>query len=107
VRSNFENLPFSNFWIFWSTQIGTLSRKLQTEPPPKVVKVTMSQKVPLTGEELKAFEEQSRAKQDILKTANISHEEGVTPATGTSPGPVVATTIDPVKSTEGIMLHTS
>lgn len=43
-------------------QMGTLAKKLQAEPPPKIVKVTMSKKIPLTGEELQAFEEEQRLK---------------------------------------------
>ncbi len=51
--------------------MGTLAKKLQAEPPPKIVKVTMSQKIPLTGEELHAYEEEQRLK--------VAAEQEVTP----------------------------
>ncbi|CAM6100385.1 unnamed protein product [Calypogeia fissa] len=82
-------------------QIGTLSRELQREPPPKVVKVTMSKKIPLTGEELKAFEELNRAKQETLKAAIIPVVEGPTPSIGVTPLPIVPITTETIKSTEG------
>ncbi|KAJ6851686.1 cleavage and polyadenylation specificity factor subunit 2 [Iris pallida] len=45
-------------------QFGTLARMLQVDPPPKAVKVIMSKRVPLVGDELIAFEE---AKERIKK----------------------------------------
>lgn len=57
-------------------QFGTLARNLQTEPAPKVVKVTVSRKVPLTGDELKAYEEeQSRLSKEALQNTIKVHEE--------------------------------
>lgn len=57
-------------------QFGTLARLLQSEPAPKVVKVTMSRKVPLTGDELKAYEEeQSRLSKEAAQNAMKAHEE--------------------------------
>ncbi|KAL9259985.1 Cleavage and polyadenylation specificity factor subunit 2-like protein [Drosera capensis] len=54
---------------------ATLARMLQADPPPKAVKVTMSQRVPLVGEELAAYEEeQNRKKEEELK-ASIKEEE--------------------------------
>ncbi|KAL3683878.1 hypothetical protein R1sor_001900 [Riccia sorocarpa] len=80
-------------------QVGTLSRKLQAEPPPKVVKVTLSKKVPLTGEELKAHEEENRAKQEALKASEPAEDSGsqLSGGTGTAPAAVV----EPAKSIEG------
>lgn len=58
-------------------QFGTLARMLQAEPPPKAVKVTVSKRVPLTGEELRAYEEeQSRIKkEEALKASNAKEED--------------------------------
>lgn len=56
-------------------QYATLARMLQVDPPPKAVKVTMSQRVPLVGEELAAYEEeQNRKKEEELK-ASLKEEE--------------------------------
>ncbi|KAK1260114.1 Cleavage and polyadenylation specificity factor subunit 2 [Acorus gramineus] len=57
-------------------QFGTLARMLQADPPPKAVKVTMSKRVPLVGEELKAYEEeQERIKKEEALKASIAKEE--------------------------------
>lgn len=57
-------------------QFATLARMLQADPPPKAVKVTMSKRVPLVGEELIAYEEeQNRKKEDALKASLIKEEE--------------------------------
>lgn len=50
---------------------------LQSDPPPKAVKVTMSKRVPLVGDELAAYEEaQNRKKQqEALKATLIKEEE--------------------------------
>lgn len=50
---------------------------LQADPPPKAVKVTMSRRVPLVGEELIAYEEeQNRIRKDeALKASLIKEEE--------------------------------
>ncbi|XP_019158080.1 PREDICTED: cleavage and polyadenylation specificity factor subunit 2-like isoform X1 [Ipomoea nil] len=57
-------------------QFGTLARMLQSDPPPKVVKVTMSKRIPLVGEELAAYEEeQNRVKEEALKASMIKDEE--------------------------------
>lgn len=49
---------------------------LQSDPPPKAVKVTMSKRVPLVGEELAAYEEeQNRKKEEALKATLIKEEE--------------------------------
>lgn len=47
-------------------QVGTFARRcLQVEPPPPFVIVTMSRKIPLTGDELRAYEEeQARVKRE-------------------------------------------
>ncbi|KAM7491337.1 hypothetical protein LguiA_034258 [Lonicera macranthoides] len=58
-------------------QFATLARMLQSDPPPKAVKVTMSKRVPLVGDELAAYEEeQNRKKQEeALKATLIKEEE--------------------------------
>ncbi|GBG69921.1 hypothetical protein CBR_g4749 [Chara braunii] len=55
---------------------GTLARVLQAEPAPKAVKVVMSKKVRLEGEELQAYEEEQRK----LKGLDAA---GTSPATDT------------------------
>ncbi|CAO2821178.1 unnamed protein product [Amaranthus hypochondriacus] len=57
-------------------QYATLARMLQADPPPKAVKITLSKRVPLVGEELAAYEEeQSRKKEEALKASQIKEEE--------------------------------
>lgn len=57
-------------------QFGTLARMLQVDPPPKAVKVTMSKRIPLVGDELKAYEEeQERIKEEEALKATLSTEE--------------------------------
>lgn len=49
---------------------------LQADPPPKAVKVVVSKRVPLVGEELIAYEEeQDRIKKEALKASLIKEEE--------------------------------
>ncbi|XP_042062796.1 cleavage and polyadenylation specificity factor subunit 2-like [Salvia splendens] len=58
-------------------QFGTLARVLQSDPPPKAVKVTMSKRIPLVGEELAAYEEEQnrKRKEEALKATLIKEEE--------------------------------
>ncbi|XAR53657.1 hypothetical protein NMG60_11022294 [Bertholletia excelsa] len=58
-------------------QFGTLARMLQADPPPKAVKVTMSKRVPLAGDELAAYEEEQNQikKEEALKASIIKEEE--------------------------------
>lgn len=58
-------------------QFGTLARMLQADPPPKAVKVTMSKRVPLVGDELAAYEEEQNRikKEEALKASLIKEEE--------------------------------
>ncbi|KAL2920699.1 Cleavage and polyadenylation specificity factor subunit 2 [Bienertia sinuspersici] len=57
-------------------QFATLARMLQADPPPKAVKVTLSKRVPLVGEELAAYEEeQNRKKEEALKASQNKEEE--------------------------------
>ncbi|XP_062000164.1 cleavage and polyadenylation specificity factor subunit 2 isoform X2 [Rosa rugosa] len=58
-------------------QFGTLARMLQADPPPKAVKVTMSKRIPLVGEELIAYEEEQNRikKEEALKASLIKEEE--------------------------------
>ncbi|TVU10615.1 hypothetical protein EJB05_44158 [Eragrostis curvula] len=58
-------------------QFGTLARMLQVDPPPKAVKVTVSKRIPLVGDELKAYEEEQERikKEESLKASRIKEEE--------------------------------
>ncbi|XP_020079754.1 cleavage and polyadenylation specificity factor subunit 2 isoform X2 [Ananas comosus] len=57
-------------------QFGTLARMLQVDPPPKAVKVIMSKRIPLVGDELKAYEEeQERIKKEATLKASLVKEE--------------------------------
>lgn len=57
-------------------QFATLARMLQADPPPKAVKITLSKRVPLVGEELAAYEEeQNRKREEALKASQIKEEE--------------------------------
>ncbi|KAL2334722.1 hypothetical protein Fmac_015935 [Flemingia macrophylla] len=57
-------------------QFATLARMLQADPPPKAVKVVVSKRVPLVGDELIAYEEeQNRIKKEALKTSLMKEEE--------------------------------
>lgn len=50
---------------------------LQSDPPPKAVKVILSKRVPLVGEELAAYEEEQDRikKEEALKATLIKEEE--------------------------------
>lgn len=50
---------------------------LQADPPPKAVKVTVSKRVPLVGEELIAYEEEQNRikKEEALKASLLKEEE--------------------------------
>ncbi|CAK9160932.1 unnamed protein product [Ilex paraguariensis] len=58
-------------------QFATLARMLQSDPPPKAVKVTMSKRIPLVGDELAAYEEEQNRikKEEALKATLIKEEE--------------------------------
>ncbi|XP_054818663.1 cleavage and polyadenylation specificity factor subunit 2 isoform X2 [Prosopis cineraria] len=58
-------------------QFATLARMLQADPPPKAVKVIVSKKVPLVGEELIAYEEEQNRikKEEALKASLIKEKE--------------------------------
>ncbi|XP_050251747.1 cleavage and polyadenylation specificity factor subunit 2 [Quercus robur] len=58
-------------------QFASLARILQADPPPKAVKVTMSKRVPLVGDELIAYEEEQNRikKEEALKATLIKEEE--------------------------------
>nr|XP_043631723.1 cleavage and polyadenylation specificity factor subunit 2 [Erigeron canadensis] len=58
-------------------QFGTRARMLQSDPPPKAVKVTLSKRVPLVGEELAAYEEEQEKikKEEALKATLVKEEE--------------------------------
>ncbi|KAK9665499.1 hypothetical protein RND81_14G115600 [Saponaria officinalis] len=66
-------------------QFATLARMLQADPPPKAVKITLSTRVPLEGDELAAYEEeQNRKKEEALK-ASLNKEEAATTPHGSNP----------------------
>ena len=50
---------------------------LQVDPPPKAVKVTMSKRIPLVGDELKAYEEEQERikKEEAIKASLVKEEE--------------------------------
>lgn len=49
---------------------------LEVDPPPKAVKVTMSKRVPLVGDELRAYEEeQERLRKEEALKATLRKEE--------------------------------
>jgi cleavage and polyadenylation specificity factor subunit 2 len=50
---------------------------LQADPPPKAVKMTMSRRVPLVGDELIAYEEEQKRlkREEELKASLIKEEE--------------------------------
>ncbi|XP_068342718.1 cleavage and polyadenylation specificity factor subunit 2-like [Pyrus communis] len=58
-------------------KFGSLARMLQADPPPKAVKVTISKRVPLVGDELIAYEEEQNRirKEEALKASLIKEEE--------------------------------
>ncbi|CAL4981339.1 unnamed protein product [Urochloa decumbens] len=59
-------------------QLGTLAHMLQMDPPPRAVKVTMSNRIPLVGDELKAFEEeQVRIKKEEMLKVRLVKEGGM------------------------------
>ncbi|KAK4480742.1 hypothetical protein RD792_013824 [Penstemon davidsonii] len=61
-------------------QFATLARMLQSDPPPKAVKVTLSKRIPLVGEELAAYEEEQnrKRKDEALKATLVKEEESKT-----------------------------
>jgi cleavage and polyadenylation specificity factor subunit 2 len=99
---------YSNLYF----QFGTLARMLQVDPPPKAVKVTMSKRVPLVGDELKAYDEEQEKikKEEALKKASITKVEEVRAASshlsGSSKGePMVIDSGSAVVSSEGNLLN--
>lgn len=80
---------------------------LQSDPPPKAVKVTMSKRIPLVGEELAAYEEEQnrKKKEEALKATLIKEEEskvsiGEELAAG---GPMIVDAIIKQPSSNGIL----
>ncbi|KAL5994370.1 hypothetical protein ACLOJK_024420 [Asimina triloba] len=77
------------------SQFGTLARMLQADPPPKAVKVTMSKRVPLVGEELIAYEEeQNRIKKEEALKATLVKEEDLKSSHGSDANKVDPMVID-------------
>ncbi|KAK2421118.1 cleavage and polyadenylation specificity factor 73-I [Trifolium repens] len=76
-------------------QFGTLARMLQADPPPKAVKVTVSKRVPLVGEELVAYEEeQNRIKKEEALKASLMKEEELKASQGADNNSIDAMVID-------------
>ncbi|KHG29898.1 Cleavage and polyadenylation specificity factor subunit 2 -like protein [Gossypium arboreum] len=92
-------------------QFGTLARMLQADPPPKAVKVTMSRRVPLTGEELIAYEEEQNRlkKEEALKASLIKEEESKASLANdvNSSDPMVIDTHNKHPSLDGLGQHGS
>ncbi|KAK6925825.1 Zn-dependent metallo-hydrolase, RNA specificity domain, partial [Dillenia turbinata] len=67
-------------------QFATLALLLQSDPPPKAVKVVFSKRVPLVGEELIAYEEeQNRIKKEEAAKANFTKEKELKASLGSDP----------------------
>lgn len=82
---------------------------LQADPPPKAVKVTMSRRVPLVGEELIAYEEEQNRlkKEEALKASLIKEEESrasLAPDDNTS-DPMVIDTNNANATLDGTFIH--
>ncbi|KAJ9679451.1 hypothetical protein PVL29_021397 [Vitis rotundifolia] len=90
-------------------QFATLARMLQADPPPKAVKVTMSKRVPLVGEELAAYEEeQERIKKEEALKASLSKEEEMKASRGSDNklgDPMVIDTTTPPASSDVAVPH--
>jgi len=88
-------------------QFGTLARMLQVDPPPKAVKVTISKRIPLVGDELKAYEEeQERIKKEEAIKASLVKEEELKASHGPNAkasDPMVIDTSSSRKSAKGIL----
>jgi cleavage and polyadenylation specificity factor subunit 2 len=68
---------------------------LQADPPPKAVKVTVSKRVPLVGEELVAYEEeQNRIKKEEALKASLMKEEELKASQGADNNTIDAMVID-------------
>ena len=80
---------------------------LQVDPPPKAVKVTMSKRIPLVGDELKAYEEeQERIKKEEAIKASLVKEEELKASHGPNAkasDPMVIDTSSSRKSAKGIL----
>ena len=79
---------------------------LQVDPPPKAVKVTMSKRIPLVGDELKAYEEQERIKKEKALKANLVKEEELKASLGSiakASDPMVIDASSSRKSANGII----
>ncbi|KAI3940112.1 hypothetical protein MKW92_052022 [Papaver armeniacum] len=89
-------------------QFGTLARMLQADPPPRAVKITMRNRVPLVGEELVAFEEeQNRIKKEEALKASVSKEEDIKASNGSDvkdDDPMVIDASNAPASSEGISM---
>lgn len=79
---------------------------LQVDPPPKAVKVTMSKRIPLVGDELKAYEEeQERIKKEEALKASLNKEEEKKASLGSNAkasGPMVIDASTSRKPSNGI-----
>lgn len=98
-------LQVSDYKLF-AFQFGTLARMLQVDPPPKAVKITMSKRIPLVGDELKAYEEeQERIKKEEALKASLSKEEELKASHGSKAkvsDPMVIDASSSRKSSNGI-----
>lgn len=83
---------------------------LQADPPPKAVKVTMSRRVPLVGEELIAYEEEQTRlkKEEALKASLVKEEESkasLGPDNNLSGDPMVIDANNANASADGTFIH--
>ncbi|GAU49657.1 hypothetical protein TSUD_291550 [Trifolium subterraneum] len=84
-----------DIFVEWGNDVKNLvlfTEKGQADPPPKAVKVTVSKRVPLVGEELIAYEEeQNRIKKEEALKASLMKEEELKASQGADNN-----TIDPM-----------
>lgn len=87
-------------------QFATLARMLQADPPPKAVKVTLSKRVPLVGEELIAYEEEQHRikKEEAMKARIIKEEEAKASHASDLTDPMVVDSGNMHTTTDGISL---
>ncbi|CAL5380920.1 unnamed protein product [Camellia sinensis] len=78
-----------DIFVEWAPDVKNLvlfTERGQADPPPKAVKVTMSKRVPLVGDELAAYEEErNRIKKEEAIKATLIKEEESKPSHGSDP----------------------
>ncbi|KAM7251113.1 hypothetical protein ACFE04_022996 [Oxalis oulophora] len=101
-----------DIFVEWANDLRNLvlfTERGQSDPPPKAVKVTMSKRVPLVGEELTAYEEEQNRlkKEEALKASIIKEEESkasLGPDNGSNDSMVIDSGNTQIKQ-EGVGMH--